>query len=222
MLYVKDAEVGIRGCAGRTSGRMTATSRVMIGQEAAEARACTVDLAGARWPMRAGSLVDPGGRWSDLPREVYPLAWTLGLGFRAALVERRHGHPMAAGCGDPEDGVGYVKRNAVAGRSFASWEAFEAGGPHAILIAWGGEAHLAAWERDIANARVHGTTGEVPMVRFARDEAAALQPLADRPPFWTCRTLERRVTNDCAVEVDGKAYSVPLRGLLTAALPGIG
>ena len=56
-------------------------------------------------------------------------------------------------------------------------------GPQAILIAWGGEAHLAAWERDIANARVHGTTGEVPMVRFARDEAAALQPLADRHHF---------------------------------------
>jgi hypothetical protein len=85
------------------------------------------------------------------------------------------------------------KRNAIAGRSFASWEAFE--------------AHLAAWERDIANARVHGTTGEAPMVRFARDEAAALQPLADRPSFRTCRTLERRVRNDCAVEVDGNAYS---------------
>jgi hypothetical protein len=88
-----------------------------------------------------------------------------------------------------------VKRNAIAGRSFASWEALE--------------AHLAAWEREIANARVHGTTGEAPMLRFERDEAAALQPLADRPPFRACRTLERRVRNDCAVEVDGNAYSVP-------------
>jgi transposase len=99
--------------------------------------------------------------------------------------------------GKTERGVGYVKRNAIAGRSFASWEAFE--------------AHLAAWERDIANARVHGTTGEAPMVRFARDEAAALQPLTDRPSFQACRTLERRVRNDCAVEVDGNAYSVPWR-----------
>ena len=31
--------------------------------------------------------------------------------------------------GTPMDGVGYVKRNAVAGRSFASWEAFEVGVP---------------------------------------------------------------------------------------------
>jgi transposase len=99
--------------------------------------------------------------------------------------------------GKTERGVGYVKRNAIAGRSFASWEAFE--------------AHLAGWERDIANARVHGTTGEAPMVRFARDEAAALQPRCDRPPFRTCRTLERRVRNDCAIEIDGNAYSVPWR-----------
>jgi transposase len=99
--------------------------------------------------------------------------------------------------GKTESGVGYVKRNAIAGRAFASWEAFE--------------AHLAEWERTIANARVHGTTGEVPLVRFARDEASALRPLADRPPFRACRTLERCVRNDCAVEVDGNAYSVPWR-----------
>jgi hypothetical protein len=70
---------------------------------------------------------------------------------------------------------------------------------------------LAAWERDIANARVHGTTGEAPILRFARDEAARLKPIADRPPFRACRLLERRVRNDCAVEVDGNAYSVPWR-----------
>jgi transposase len=99
--------------------------------------------------------------------------------------------------GKTESGVGYVKRNAVAGRAFAGWDAFE--------------AHLAAWERDIANARVHGTTGETPLVRFARDEVGALKRLADRPPFRACRTLERRVRNDCAVEVDGNAYSVPWR-----------
>jgi transposase len=99
--------------------------------------------------------------------------------------------------GKTERGVGYVKRNAIAGRSFASWEAFE--------------AHLTGWERDIANARLHGTTGEAPMIRFARDELTALQPLVDRPSFRACRTLERRVRNDCAVEVDGNAYSVPWR-----------
>jgi hypothetical protein len=32
----------------------------------------------------------------------------------------------------------------------------------------------------VANARVHGTTREVPRERFARDERAVLQPLASR------------------------------------------
>ena len=99
--------------------------------------------------------------------------------------------------GKTESGVGYVKRNAIAGRGFASWQALE--------------AHLAAWERDVANARVHGTTGEVPMTRFEREEATALKPLAGRPAFRACRALERRVRNDCAVEIDGNAYSVPWR-----------
>jgi transposase len=82
--------------------------------------------------------------------------------------------------GKTERGVGYVKRNAVAGRSFATWEALE--------------GHLARREREIANARVHGTTGETPAERFARAEAGALKPLAGRPPLRACRTLARRAT----------------------------
>jgi hypothetical protein len=99
--------------------------------------------------------------------------------------------------GKTENGVGYVKKNAVAGRSFRSFEELE--------------AHLSAWERDVANARVHGTTGEAPSERFAKEEAGRLKPLADRPAFGSCRTLERKVGNDCAVEVDGNSYSAPWR-----------
>jgi hypothetical protein len=58
---------------------------------------------------------------------------------------------------------------------------------------------------------VHGTTGEPPLVRFARDEAATLRPLAGRPPFRQIRELVRKVQADCAVEVDANAYSVPWR-----------
>jgi len=54
--------------------------------------------------------------------------------------------------GKTENGVGYVKRNAIAGRAFQSWEAFE--------------AHLQAWTRDVADVRLHGTTGEAPIERF--------------------------------------------------------
>ena len=49
------------------------------------------------------------------------------------------------------------------------------------------------------------------MERFTRDEATMLQPLAGIPPFITARDLVRRVGADCAVEVDGNAYSVPWR-----------
>ncbi len=99
--------------------------------------------------------------------------------------------------GKDERGVGYVKRNAVAGRSFASWAALE--------------AHLAWWTRDVADARVHGTTGEVPVVRFERDEAAAPRPLGGRPPFRQLRELVRHVQNDGCVDVDTNHYSVPWR-----------
>jgi len=69
--------------------------------------------------------------------------------------------------GKDERGVGYVKRNAIAGRRFASWGAFL--------------AHLDQWNREVADVRVHGTTGELPIVRFA-DEANALRPLSGRAP----------------------------------------
>ena len=52
--------------------------------------------------------------------------------------------------GQEERGVGYVKHNAIAGRSFASWGALE--------------AHLAWWMREVADTRMHGTTGEAPML----------------------------------------------------------
>jgi transposase len=99
--------------------------------------------------------------------------------------------------GKDERGVGYVKRNAIGGHSFASWAALE--------------AHLAWWLREIADPRAHGTTGEPPIDRFRREEAGQLKPLDGRPPFNHVRDLVRRVQTDCCVEVDTNAYSVPWR-----------
>jgi transposase len=99
--------------------------------------------------------------------------------------------------GKDERGVGYVKHNAIAGHSFASWPALE--------------AHLLWWMREIADVRDHGTTGEAPRLRFERDEATALTPIDGRPPFRQVRELVRRVQADCAVELDGNSYSVPWR-----------
>ena len=98
--------------------------------------------------------------------------------------------------GKDERGVGYVKRNAVAGRRFASWGAFV--------------AHLEQWNREIADVRVHGTTGELPLVRFT-DEAGALRPLGGRAPFGQLRDLIRKVRPDCAIDLDTNSYSVPWR-----------
>jgi transposase len=99
--------------------------------------------------------------------------------------------------GKDERGVGYVKKNAIAGRTFETWPALE--------------AHLEEWTREIADQRVHGTTGEVPVERFQRAEAKALQSIAGIPPFAVARELVRKVQGDCAIEVDGNAYSVPWR-----------
>jgi transposase len=99
--------------------------------------------------------------------------------------------------GKDERGVGYVKNNAIAGRRFVSWAALE--------------AHLEEWVREIADKRVHGTTGEPPIERFRRAEAAALRSSIGVRPFTAVRELRRKVQADCVIEVDGNAYSVPWR-----------
>lgn len=97
--------------------------------------------------------------------------------------------------GKDERGVGYVKRNAIAGHTFASLDALQ--------------AHLDRWMRDVADVRVHGTTGEPPIARFERDERRALRPLPSKAPFLQVRELVRRVHTDACIELDTNRYSVP-------------
>jgi hypothetical protein len=87
--------------------------------------------------------------------------------------------------GKTENGVGYVKKNAIAGRCFGTWEALE--------------AHLDSWTREVAEVRIHGTTGETPISRFVSAEAKALKPTSGVPPFRATRELIRRVGSDCTV-----------------------
>ena len=98
--------------------------------------------------------------------------------------------------GKDERGVGYVKRNAIAGHRFASVDELH--------------AHLQRWTREVADVRVHGTTGEPPILRFER-EAAALKPLPAKAPFLQVRELTRRVHTDACIELDTNRYSVPWR-----------
>jgi transposase len=94
--------------------------------------------------------------------------------------------------GKVESGVKYVKRNALAGRRFNSWEE---------LNGW-----LERWNGEVADVRLHGTTHERPVERFAREQ---LTPLGSRPPYRYERVRIRRVANDALVAVGAARYSVP-------------
>ena len=58
--------------------------------------------------------------------------------------------------GKVEAGVKYVKHNALAGETFADWDALE--------------THLQQWLEQTANVRLHATTGEAPRSRYERAE----------------------------------------------------
>lgn len=96
--------------------------------------------------------------------------------------------------GKVESGVKYVKRNALAGKRFGSWT---------HLNAW-----LLEWATTVADTRVHGTTHEVPLVRFAAEQ---LTPLDGRPPYVRELVQHRIVARDALVAIEGSRYSVPVR-----------
>ena len=97
--------------------------------------------------------------------------------------------------GKDERGVGYVKRSGFAGHFFDTWGQMD--------------GHLEWWNREIADLRIHGTTGERPLDRFLREEAAALMALDGKPSFLAEQEFSRRVAKDCCVQVEGNWYSVP-------------
>ena len=96
--------------------------------------------------------------------------------------------------GKVESGVKYVKRNFVPGRSFADLDDFN--------------RQLAAWQAEVADLRLHGTTHQRPIDRFA-EEAAALVPTAGQPSFLQAMVRNRVVADDWLVSIDGNRYSVP-------------
>lgn len=95
-----------------------------------------------------------------------------------------------------QGGVHYVKRNALAGRSFR--DVTEA------------NAHLRRWCLEVAGQRVHGTTKQVPLAVFTQVEHAALHRLpatAWEPVSWK----QAKLHPDCHVVFDGAYYSGPAR-----------
>jgi transposase len=86
--------------------------------------------------------------------------------------------------GKVESGVKYIKRNFVPGRSFRDLDDFN--------------AQLLAWQREIADVRVHGTTHEQPIERFAA-EASHLVPTTSQTSFLAAMVRDRVVPEDWLV-----------------------
>ncbi len=97
--------------------------------------------------------------------------------------------------GKDERTVGYIKHNCIAGRTFTSWQELE--------------EHLSWWMHEIADKRIHGTTGERSIDRFSNRELQVLQLLNGRSPFCQIRECQRVVHTDACIEVDTNFYSVP-------------
>ncbi len=62
------------------------------------------------------------------------------------------------------------------------------------------------WLDETANARVHGTTGQVPREQLAVEN---LRSIAGRPDYDTATVSHRQVTRDCFLSYAGVRYSVP-------------
>ena len=98
--------------------------------------------------------------------------------------------------GKVESGVKYVKRNFLPGRVFRDLEDFN--------------DQLRAWNAEIADRRIHGTTHERPIDRFA-GEAQLLLSTKGHPSFLQASIRERIVAEDWLVSIDANRYSVPWR-----------
>ena len=95
--------------------------------------------------------------------------------------------------GKVERGVAYVKKNAMAGKRFASLEELN--------------AYLVEWCLTVADTRIHGSVFEQPCARFEREEKQALIPITRRPAP-AVRRESRRVTREGHVMVETNRYPV--------------
>jgi transposase len=98
--------------------------------------------------------------------------------------------------GKVEAGVKYFRRNFLPGRTFRDDVDFQ--------------EQLAVWTREVADVRVHGTTHERPIDRFAA-EASVLMATAGQPSFRHEAVQRRIVADDYLVSFETNRYSVPFR-----------
>ena len=96
--------------------------------------------------------------------------------------------------GKVESGVKYFKHNFLPGREFVDDIDFD--------------EQLGEWMTTVADVRIHGTTHERLIDRFAQEQSLLL-PTASQPSFRLEAPLTRIVADDWLVSVDTNRYSVP-------------
>jgi len=96
--------------------------------------------------------------------------------------------------GKVESGVKYLKRNFLPGRTFIDQLDFD--------------EQLAEWNATVADVRIHGTTHEQPIARFARERGHLVATHA-HPSFALQARVTRLVAEDYLVAYQTNRYSVP-------------
>ena len=136
--------------------------------------------------LKTGVLSHPFGEKAVFNNRYLEFSAHYGFEPRACNVRKANEK------GRVENGVGYVKKNFLAGLEL----------PHGL------EAMNTAsrqWVNGIANVRVHGETRKPPKELFAEEKLLPLPPMgAD-----TSGTRLVRVTNRCRIVLDTNRYSVP-------------
>jgi hypothetical protein len=138
--------------------------------------------------LKTGVLRHPYGENAVFHPRYLDFAAHYGFAPRACNVRKANEK------GRVENGVGYVKKNFLAGLEL----------PNSL-----GAINTAArqWLDGVANVRIHGETRQAPQKLFVT-EKAALRPL---PALAADASITRlvRVTNRCRVVLDTNRYSVP-------------
>jgi len=127
--------------------------------------------------------------WYD--PEIHPKLQSFAAHYGTVFLPTKPYTPQHKG--KVENSVKYVKGNALKGRTFSS-------------LAEQNE-FLLAWETNVADTRIHGTTKQQ-VARLFDEERDVLLPLpVERFPFF--HEARRAVHRDGHIEVDKACYSVP-------------
>lgn len=100
--------------------------------------------------------------------------------------------------GKVEAGVKYVKHNALYAEQFEDWAAMD--------------QHLCQWLDEVANARIHGTTGQVPGAHYEAEERARMRPYLTPACLVPSGVpgAPRKVDKTGLISFESNKYSVPM------------